>query len=126
MLFRSTTFPSSLELYEYYLGLTKDMELSLEESNKKYIDDGNVVVECVSSELYIDEYGLYAFDYIIESGDTFEKICRKFKLPEDKQKIYGDELLVGDVVTLFTADDTLAEYQQAIFEYINSGRNKNK
>lgn len=120
--------PSSLELYKEYIELTKkvDEDFSFDDLGEKYIDDNSTVVDCISANLYIDEYGLYAFDYIIENGDTFENLCKKFKLSVDKQNIHGEELMVGDVVTLFTEDDTLAEYQQAIFEYINSGRNNKK
>lgn len=121
---RKNISPLSLDLYEEYIELVKKGEtvFNLDELGEKYIDD-NSVVDCVSSNLYIDENALYAFDYIIENGDTFTSLCKKFQLPVDKQGIQGEKLIVGDVVTLFTEDDTLAEYQQAIFEYINSGRN---
>ena len=120
--------PRSLELYEQYIELTKNGELvlNLDEQNKKYIDDSNAIVDCTSSDLYDNEKGLYAFDYIVQNGDTIDSLFKKFKLVIDKQDIDLESIIEGDVITLYTDNDTLAEYQQAIFEYINSGKSNKK
>lgn len=106
------------------------------ESNEEMIiDQGGVPVtytEIVEDISNIAKYTdnnipkLYNFSYIVKAGDTFDSLCKKFNLSSEKQNIQSKVLVEDDLIILYTDDEIMAKYQQAIFEYVNSSKYSRK